>query len=361
MAIAFVIVFAVAVIGASRWQLNEYAITPGQSTNVTPLVSVKGLATNAHPDQVNFVDVWLQQLSMLQYVRMQFEKNVTFVSGQQLEEPGVPTSELVAQGYQQMNDAKVAAEAAALRALGWTLTPTATGAVITGVTAESPASTAGLKVQDRIVAANGHAVTSSCGLVAVLHAMPAGTHLTLTIVKQGFTAIGVPTTGATVTVHLVTAGPPAGAQGDGCPGVNGVDRSFIGVGLEDGVRYNFPATFAINTASIGGPSAGLAMTVAILDLLSKGSLTGGHAIATTGTIDAYGNVGEVGGVAQKTIAVENAGVKYFFVPAGEAAVAQSEATPSFHVIGVTTLAQVLTYLHRMGGSLPVSITPPAKP
>jgi len=53
------------------------------------------------------------------------------------------------------------------------------------------------------------------------------------------------------------------------------------------------------------------MTVAILDLLSKGSLTGGHAIATTGTIDAYGNVGEVGGVAQKTIAVENAGVKYF--------------------------------------------------
>ena len=56
---------------------------------------------------------------------------------------------------------------------------------------------------------------------------------------------------------------------------------------------------AVDTAGIGGPSAGLAMTLAILDDLTPGDLTGGKRVAVTGTIDPSGNVGEIGGIEQK--------------------------------------------------------------
>ena len=73
----------------------------------------------------------------------------------------------------------------------------------------------------------------------------------------------------------------------------------------------------MHTQDIGGPSAGLAMTLGIIDKLSSGRLTGNRIVAATGTIDQNGNVGDVGGVAEKTIAVERAGATVFFVPSVE--------------------------------------------
>ncbi len=86
----------------------------------------------------------------------------------------------------------------------------------------------------------------------------------------------------------------------------------------------------MHTQDIGGPSAGLAMTLGIIDKLSSGRLTGNRIVAATGTIDQYGNVGDVGGVAEKTIAVERAGATIFFVPSvelGDRRVQGDSATP----------------------------------
>jgi PDZ domain-containing protein len=100
------------------------------------------------------------------------------------------------------------------------------------------------------------------------------------------------------------------------------------------------------------------MTLTLIDTLSKGSLTGGHVIATTGTIDPGGRVGAIGGAAEKTIAVENAGAHYFFVPQGDYPAAKSTASASLHVIGVTTLSQVLADLRKLGGAAPVPYSTP---
>ena len=81
----------------------------------------------------------------------------------------------------------------------------------------------------------------------------------------------------------------------------------LGIEPEDQVDFTYPFPVSINVTNIGGPSAGLAMTLGVIDALTSGSLTGGHTVAATGTIDSQGNVGDVGGVAQKTVAVENAG------------------------------------------------------
>jgi PDZ domain-containing protein len=140
--------------------------------------------------------------------------------------------------------------------------------------------------------------------------------------------------------------------------VSGPSKSWLGVELEDGNTYALPAKVMINTQDIGGPSAGLAMTLTLIDKLSKNSISGNQPIAATGTMDVHGNVGDVGGVAEKTVAVQRAGAKYFFVPQVEVATARSAASPGLTIVGVTTLQQALHDLRKIGGEPPEPITKP---
>ncbi len=351
-------VVLVAVIGLGSWNISTYAITPGDATPVAPLVKIHGLQTDPQPDRIMLTDVYLQSLTALRWLTMHLQSHVEFVTMNQLLDPGVPADELEAQGYLQMSDSKQAAEVAAFRALGWTIPSTATGAVVTAVGAPSPARGAGIHVADEIVSANGHPVRSSCGLVGVIHALAPGTTVRLEVARAKISGTGDITWTTPSPVTVRTAASPSGDGASTCPGVTGTSRSWLGVSIEDGLRYALPATVTINTANIGGPSAGLAMTLTLIDQLSSGSLTGHQTIAATGTMDSSGNVGDVGGVAEKTVAVQRAGAKYFFVPQVEVATATQEARPGLKIFGVTTLAQVLRDLRHIGGDVPIPITPP---
>jgi PDZ domain-containing secreted protein len=126
--------------------------------------------------------------------------------------------------------------------------------------------------------------------------------------------------------------------------------------------YDFPFAVSINSDNIGGPSAGLAWTLGIINSVSGGDLTGGRIIAATGTIRPDGSVGDVGGVKQKTVAVENAGATVFFVPPGELSVARSMASSRLTVYAVSTVGQALRDLEGLGGHLgPATAGPPAGP
>jgi PDZ domain-containing protein len=80
-------------------------------------------------------------------------------------------------------------------------------------------------------------------------------------------------------------------------------------------------------------------------------------VAATGTIDAAGDVGDVGGVPQKTIAVERAGATVFFVPPQEYQAALSKDTPQLHIYAVSSLDKALQILKRLGGKIPVGHVP----
>jgi PDZ domain-containing protein len=67
-------------------------------------------------------------------------------------------------------------------------------------------------------------------------------------------------------------------------------------------------------------------------------------IATTGTIDADGEVGPVGGVPQKAVAAEDAGAQLFLVPADEVDAAEDAGNADIRVQGVDTLRQALEAL-----------------
>jgi PDZ domain-containing protein len=340
------------------WNINEYALTPGDATPVAPLVKVEGVATTTHKGKIMLTDVFLTSLNAWEWLTLHFSSHVQFVGANELVEPGVPTAELGAQGYLEMSDSKQAAEVSAFDALGWTTPVTPTGAIVNAVNASSPAQSAGLHVADQIVAVNGTAVTSSCGLVRAVHDVAPGTKDHLTVDHAQISPTGIITYQAPSSVTLIAGVTPSDEGTSGCSGVTGPSKSWLGVALEDGSTYALPATVTINTKNIGGPSAGLAMTLTLIDKLSKNSISGNQPIAATGTIDVHGNVGDVGGVAQKTVAVQRAGAKYFFVPQVEVATAKSVASPGLTIVGVTTLKQALRDLRKIGGHRLEPITAP---
>ena len=104
----------------------------------------------------------------------------------------------------------------------------------------------------------------------------------------------------------------------------------------------------IDTSDIGGPSAGLAMTLSVLDELTPGNLTGGKRVAVTGEIAPDGTVLEVGGVAQKAVAARHRGAQLFIVPIQEVAEARTRAG-SMPVVGVRNLDDALKALRAAGG------------
>ncbi|QEV18330.1 S16 family serine protease [Streptomyces alboniger] len=109
---------------------------------------------------------------------------------------------------------------------------------------------------------------------------------------------------------------------------------------------------------IGGPSAGLFLSLGIIDKLdgdgSGGDLTGGRDIAGTGTITASGEVGPVGGVALKTKAARRDGATVFLVPKAECADAGAELPKGLRLVPVTTLKGTVEALRALnkGGEVP---------
>ena len=130
-------------------------------------------------------------------------------------------------------------------------------------------------------------------------------------------------------------------------------RTIIGVWPADTRRVTLPFEVEIDTDRIGGPSAGLAFALALIDELSPGELTGGVRVAATGTIDADGTIGSIGALRQKAVAVREAGATVFLVPASQSeddlAAAREAAGPRVRVEAVATLDDALAILAELGG------------
>jgi PDZ domain-containing protein len=131
-------------------------------------------------------------------------------------------------------------------------------------------------------------------------------------------------------------------------------RAIIGFIPADTRTVQLPFEVGIDTDQIGGPSAGLAFTLALLDELTPGDLMGGVRVAATGTIGEDESVGAIGALAQKAVAVKAAGAKVFLVPKGqseeELADARRAVGSSVRIEPVANLAEALAILESLGGS-----------
>jgi PDZ domain-containing secreted protein len=111
---------------------------------------------------------------------------------------------------------------------------------------------------------------------------------------------------------------------------------------------SLPFRYRIDTTGISGPSGGLMLSLALLDALTEGDLTGGHRVAGTGTVDPEGRVGSVGSVGSKVVAAERGGAEIFLVPAANIAEA-SAASRTLQLVPVKTFDDAIAALERLGG------------
>jgi len=133
------------------------------------------------------------------------------------------------------------------------------------------------------------------------------------------------------------------------------DRTIIGVWPADTRTVDLPFEVDIDTDSIGGPSAGLSFTLALLDELTSGELTGGVKVAATGTIDGDESIGAIGALRQKTVAVKASGATVFLVPSAqtpeELSAARRVAGSKLRIVPVANLTEALKVLEELGGTV----------
>jgi PDZ domain-containing protein len=331
-------------------------ITPGDATPVAQYIDVPAAENHPLTGKILLTDVFVTQLnafSWLQYTY--FDSNSEVISGPELLGPAVNEDQYLDQGYLQMVQAQSFATAAALSRLGYTVTSTNAGALIYGIAPGSPAAST-LHVAQVITAVNSAPVTTDCSLINALQGLTPGTKASLTVEESSINDVGQFVSGPTATKSVTLGTPPKGLVDTGC-GAPTKPTAYLGIQPQTQQDWQFPVKVTVHTQNIGGPSAGLSMTLGIMDKLSSGRLTGNRIVAATGTIDQNGNVGDVGGVAQKTIAVEQAGATVFFVPTVEYKAAESKATPQLHVYAVNNLDQVLRILKSLGGKVPTKPVP----
>jgi PDZ domain-containing protein len=348
--LALVVLLIATAIVLEHHTVNDYAITPGDAVPVTPFIDVPRADDHALHGKILLTDVYVTQLNALNYLQYRyFDSNSQIYSSAELLGPSTPADQYVDQSYLDMTQAQADATAAALGHLGYPVTGRNAGALVYGIEPGSPAASQ-LKVAQIITRVNRTAVTTDCGLVNSLHGLAPDTEVSLAVEQSTINNAGVFERGPTVTKTVKLAAPPSHLEITGC-GAPSTPTAYLGIEPETQYDWDFPVKVTVHTVDIGGPSAGLSMTLGIIDKLSGGDLTGSRTVAATGTINAQGEVGDVGGVPEKTIAVERAGATVFLVPPQELAAARSKATPQLHVYAVSTLDQAIRILTHLGGTL----------
>ena len=124
-------------------------------------------------------------------------------------------------------------------------------------------------------------------------------------------------------------------------------RAVVGVLLEPAIDIHLPFPVRIDVGNVGGPSAGLAFALEVMEELGH-NVVHGHKIAATGELEPDGTVLPIGGIKQKTIGAREAGVDAFLVPAGDNAVQARKYAHGLRIIPVESFPQALRALATLG-------------
>lgn len=337
---------------------TPYALTPASADPVNDRIVFGDLPEDVQrydTDQAfKFVTVTAPSQSVLSWLAGRDDAAVSFMTEEDKFGTRTP-SQRREFNLQQMRSAEQEAQYVALTKLGFDVEITAGDVIVQDVLCKVPSEDGGECVEwfpsdeqidpaDRIVEADGVVLESVDDLSDVLADKQPGDEIDLVIERPGEGQ-------ETVTVEL-SASP------------DDPERTIIGFVPFDTRAIKLPFEVDIETGDIGGPSAGLAFTLALIDELSPGSLTGDQNVAVTGTINLESEVGAIGGLTQKVSAVHQNGVKVFLVPASQAELSdpvkrqrlEDAGRGQVKIIPVATLDEALAALESIGGDPLVTVS-----
>lgn len=206
-------------------------------------------------------------------------------------------------------------------------------AIVSSVTVGAPASNL-LEPGDVIVGVNGLAVTDPASVSTLVRSEPIGSTFTFSIERDGREQ------------EVKVTSDPSKAD----PKI-----PYIGIGV--GVIYQPDFQIAFNVGNVGGPSAGLMLSIGMVDKLTPSDLTAGRVIAGTGTITPDGTVGPIGGIRQKLQGARSNGAELFVMPASHCKEAAGHVPDGLEVTPVKTLGEAVSAIENWAAGKPVPACP----
>jgi PDZ domain-containing protein len=253
------------------------------------------------------------QLTLVTAVQQWLSGSAAVVPREVEQPSGVSDKDLQAMYDQQMRESQNDAEAAALHYLHIPVT------VVIDNVQQGP-STGRLRAGDAILALAGRPVADLAELFEIRKGIKPGSTVPVRYKRGSASPASID-----ITTGTTTDQPPTAL-----------------LGLELGEKKPFSLTIGLK--GVGGPSAGLMFTLGIIDKLTPGPLTAGQTVAGTGTIDAAGVVGPIGGIQQKLRGARRDGATLFLVPKDNCAEASRDVPAGLRLARVDTLATAMSVL-----------------
>jgi Lon-like protease len=310
---------------------GSYIFLPDRASPVDPLVSVEGVDRAPEEQRgdgdpgIYFVDVIVRRASLLERLYPRIREGAELVPEHRVNPTGIPDAARRRGSLRQMSRSQQVAAAVALRHLGHEVEAAPTGAFVSSVLPDTPA--AGIvHPSDVIVAVDGERVRE----LGELRERIAGAGVGATL------EIGLRRGEEDLTVSLRTVESEI-EEG----------RPVIGVLVEQEADIELPVEVKIDAGNIGGPSAGLAFALHLLEEFGE-DVSHGLKVAVTGELNLDGSVSPVGGLPQKTVGARRTGVDVFLVPAGENAEAARRHADGLRIIPVESFQQALRALATLG-------------
>jgi PDZ domain-containing protein len=235
---------------------------------------------------------------------------------------GETAAEAVKQGAAEMNGSQINATAAALSYLGY---KSASKLAVVDVNKESKAQNV-ILVNDQVLTIDDRKFENTTELLQFLDNKKPGDYVTVKVNRKGFE----------LTKKIALS-----SRDDG--------SAFIGINIQE--QFVFPFDVKIKLEETGGPSGGLIFAIGVVDKLTAEDLIRSRNIAGTGTITTTGNVGPIGGIAEKIIGARDFGVEIFFTPIENCqdisnieALGQGKGEKAMKIVPVATLAEAIAVL-----------------
>jgi Lon-like protease len=294
---------------------------PGAPTSIPPLIDVSGVETTEIEGDTALLTVLLQPTTASTALGALLDGDRELRPNQEVVPPDVDRDQFLEQERARFQRQFDVAAAVGAEAAGVDVT-IGTVALIAGVLPEGP-SDGTLRAGDVVVEIDGDAISTAEELQQRIREQEVGDTVTVLVDRQGDRV--------EVQVTLGTAGD--------------TDDAALGVLVEsaaDDLELPFDLTLA--ETRIGGPSAGLMIALTVYDLLADEDLIAGRTIHGTGSRDADGQVGPVGGVPEKMRAAAAHDADLVLVPASLLEDALGAAPDDLHVVGVETFDEALEAL-----------------
>lgn len=304
---------------------------PGPTSDVlaapdgTEVVDIDGARTYPTDGSLSLTTVSVtsadQEINLVEAVRAWFAEDDAVVPREAVYAPTQTEQEAEQESAAQMASSQSIAAVAALRLRGDEVEELLQ---VTEVQARGPAD-GSLEAGDRIVAIDGEEFDQATEGLRLLREREPGDDVDVRVQR-----------GEDERTYTLTTEPSP--DDDQVP--------IIGIGV--GVDYDLPLDVAINIdENIGGPSAGAVFALAIYDKLTEGSLTGGMSVAGTGTVDAEGAVGPIGGIQQKILGAQEQGASVFLVPARNCEEAAAAEVDDIVLVEVAQLSDAVESLEAL--------------